>query len=51
VGRLGGSSPVVRAHADDPAVDGLELMLKGGQMGEDDVLDRLVDGDAQRSAA
>jgi len=47
VGRLGGSSPVVRAHADDPAVDGLELMLKGGQMGEDDVLDRLVDGDAQ----
>ncbi|MCZ8096302.1 MAG: four-carbon acid sugar kinase family protein, partial [Burkholderiales bacterium] len=51
VGRLGGSSPVVRAHADDPAVDGLELMLKGGQMGEDDVLDRLVDGDAQRPAA
>jgi uncharacterized protein YgbK (DUF1537 family) len=48
VGRLGGSSPVVRAFADDPAVDGLELMLKGGQMGEEDVLDRLVDGDAQR---
>jgi uncharacterized protein YgbK (DUF1537 family) len=47
VGRVGASSPVVRAHADEPAVDGLELMLKGGQMGEDDVLDRLVDGDAQ----
>lgn len=47
VGRLGGSSPLVRAHADDPAVDGLELMLKGGQMGEEDVLDRLVAGDAQ----
>jgi uncharacterized protein YgbK (DUF1537 family) len=48
VGRVGGSSPVVRAHADDPSVDGLELMLKGGQMGEEDVLDRLVAGDAQR---
>ncbi|MCX7227491.1 MAG: four-carbon acid sugar kinase family protein [Burkholderiales bacterium] len=48
VGRVGASSPVVRAHADDPAVDGLELMLKGGQMGEDDVLDRLVSGDAHR---
>ena len=35
-----------RPSDDDPAVDGLELMLKGGQMGEDDVLDRLVDGDA-----
>lgn len=51
VGRLGGSTPVVRAYADDPAVDGLELMLKGGQMGEEDVLDRLVDGDAQRGGA
>jgi uncharacterized protein YgbK (DUF1537 family) len=48
VGRVGASAPVVRAHADDPAVDGLELMLKGGQMGEDDVLDRLVSGDAHR---
>jgi uncharacterized protein YgbK (DUF1537 family) len=48
VGRVGASSPVVRAHADDPAVDGLELMLKGGQMGEDVVLDRLVSGDAHR---
>ncbi len=47
VGRLGGSSPLVHAHADDPTVDGLELMLKGGQMGEEDVLDRLVAGDAQ----
>ncbi|RPH41216.1 MAG: four-carbon acid sugar kinase family protein [Burkholderiales bacterium] len=46
VGRIGASAPLVRAHADDPAVDGLELMLKGGQMGEDDVLDRLVAGDA-----
>ena len=26
-------APLVRAHADDPAIDGLELVLKGGQMG------------------
>ncbi|MGK6319526.1 four-carbon acid sugar kinase family protein [Sphingomonas sp. DT-204] len=26
-------APLVRAHADEPAVDGLELVLKGGQMG------------------
>uniref|UniRef100_UPI0035CB70D1 four-carbon acid sugar kinase family protein n=1 Tax=uncultured Sphingomonas sp. TaxID=158754 RepID=UPI0035CB70D1 len=28
-------APLVRAHATDPAVDGLELVLKGGQMGGD----------------
>lgn len=28
-------APLVRAHAGDPAVDGLELVLKGGQMGGD----------------
>jgi len=28
-------APLVRAHAADPAVDGLELVLKGGQMGGD----------------
>jgi len=44
VGRLDDSTPVVRAHADDRAIDGLELMLKGGQMGGEDVLDRLVAG-------
>lgn len=26
-------APLVRAHAEDPAIDGLELVLKGGQMG------------------
>ena len=26
-------APLVRAHAVDPAIDGLELVLKGGQMG------------------
>jgi uncharacterized protein YgbK (DUF1537 family) len=44
VGRIGQASPLVRAHSDDPRVHGLELMLKGGQIGEDDVLDRLVAG-------
>ncbi len=28
-------APLVRAHAADPAIDGLELVLKGGQMGGD----------------
>lgn len=29
-------APLVRAHASDPAIDGLELVLKGGQMGGED---------------
>lgn len=29
-------APLVRAHAEDPAIDGLELVLKGGQMGGED---------------
>jgi uncharacterized protein YgbK (DUF1537 family) len=29
-------APLVRAHAADPAIDGLELVLKGGQMGGED---------------
>ncbi|CAO3453501.1 four-carbon acid sugar kinase family protein [Azospirillum largimobile] len=33
---------VSRTHADDPAADGLELMLKGGQMGGDDLFERLL---------
>jgi uncharacterized protein YgbK (DUF1537 family) len=28
-------APLVRAHGADPAIDGLELVLKGGQMGSD----------------
>jgi uncharacterized protein YgbK (DUF1537 family) len=34
--------PLVRAHAGDERLDGLELMLKGGQMGPRDVLTRLI---------
>lgn len=29
-------APLVRAHAADPAIDGLELVLKGGQIGGED---------------
>jgi 3-oxoisoapionate kinase len=34
-----------RAHSENPALDGLELMLKGGQMGPVDLFGRLVKGD------
>jgi uncharacterized protein YgbK (DUF1537 family) len=33
-----------RLHSDHASLDGLELMLKGGQMGEDDLFDTLVCG-------
>lgn len=33
---------VSHTHADDPSVDGLELMLKGGQMGGEDLFERLL---------
>ena len=33
-----------RAHSDDCALDGLELMLKGGQMGPPDLFEQLVHG-------
>jgi uncharacterized protein YgbK (DUF1537 family) len=29
-------APLVRSHSEDPSVDGLEMVLKGGQMGGDD---------------
>jgi len=32
---------LLRAYADDPAVDGLELLLKGGQVGDDDLFERV----------
>jgi uncharacterized protein YgbK (DUF1537 family) len=35
---------VCRLHADEPALDGIEIMFKGGQMGELDVLERLIAG-------
>jgi uncharacterized protein YgbK (DUF1537 family) len=37
-------APLVRAHAEDPAFDGLELVLKGGQMGGDDFFETVRRG-------
>jgi hypothetical protein len=44
VGTLAPGVGLTRAHADDPRLDGIELMLKGGQMGPNDTLERLVSG-------
>ncbi|MCV0439572.1 MAG: four-carbon acid sugar kinase family protein [Hydrogenophaga sp.] len=43
-GSLAPGVPLLRMHADDPALDGVELMLKGGQMGPPDVFQRLLTG-------
>ncbi len=39
-------APVCRTHSGDPRLDGLELVLKGGQLGGDDLLLRARDGAA-----
>jgi uncharacterized protein YgbK (DUF1537 family) len=44
IGLLGPGVGVTRVHADDQRLDGLELMLKGGQMGPADVFARLLRG-------
>lgn len=36
--------PLVQLRADDRGLDGVELMLKGGQMGSPDIFDRLIEG-------
>lgn len=41
-GQLAPGVPLVRAHAHDARLDGLELMLKGGQMGPPDLFARLL---------
>jgi uncharacterized protein YgbK (DUF1537 family) len=38
-------APLCRAHSEDPAFDGLELVLKGGQMGSEDFFERVRKGD------
>jgi uncharacterized protein YgbK (DUF1537 family) len=43
-GTLAPGVALTRLHADDPALDGLELMLKGGQMGPPDLFQRLLRG-------
>jgi uncharacterized protein YgbK (DUF1537 family) len=44
IGMLGPGASLTRVHADDARLDGLELMLKGGQMGPVDVFARLLRG-------
>ena len=44
VGELAPGVVMCRARADAPALNGLELMLKGGQVGGDDLFERLLRG-------
>jgi uncharacterized protein YgbK (DUF1537 family) len=41
---LGPGTALCRLHSEKPSLDGLEIMLKGGQMGAADVFERLVHG-------
>ncbi len=43
-GTLAPGVSLTRLHSDTPRLDGLELMLKGGQMGPPDLFERLVRG-------
>lgn len=43
-GVLGPGVTVSCAHSDDASLDGMELMLKGGQMGAEDVFEHLIAG-------
>jgi uncharacterized protein YgbK (DUF1537 family) len=42
VREIGPGVALTRAHSDNPALDGMELMLKGGQMGQPDLFERLL---------
>lgn len=44
VGSVGPGSALCRLHAGAAPLDGMEIMLKGGQMGSEDVFERLVHG-------
>ncbi len=48
LGTIAPGVALCRAHADSPALDGLELMLKGGQMGQPDIFERLLGQEAAR---
>jgi len=45
VADMGAGASLCRVHSDSAALDGMEIMLKGGQMGTEDVFERLVHGD------
>jgi len=44
VADMGAGASLCRVHSDDARLDGMEIMLKGGQMGTNDVFERLVHG-------
>jgi len=44
LGSLAPGVALCRVHSDRPALDGMELMLKGGQMGGDDLFGLLLSG-------
>lgn len=43
---LSPGAALCRLHSEHPALDGLEIMLKGGQMGPEDLFERLLHGGA-----
>jgi 3-oxoisoapionate kinase len=51
VGTLARGVSLARAYADDPRLDGIELMLKGGQMGPNDIFELLLCGTADAAQA
>jgi 3-oxoisoapionate kinase len=50
VGSLSAGVPLLRMLADDPLLNGVELMLKGGQMGPPNVFERLLHGTGKSPA-
>ncbi|MFZ4287786.1 four-carbon acid sugar kinase family protein [Variovorax sp. HJSM1_2] len=44
IGQVSADQALCRVHSDNPTLDGMELMLKGGQMGPPDVFERLIRG-------
>ncbi|MCG5052782.1 MAG: four-carbon acid sugar kinase family protein [Myxococcales bacterium] len=44
VGPTAPGSPLCRAHASDPLIDGLDLLFKGGQVGRTDFFEAVRDG-------
>ncbi|AKM32921.1 hypothetical protein AB870_16580 [Pandoraea faecigallinarum] len=43
-GTLSAGAPLCRLHSDHTPLDGMEILLKGGQMGDEDLFERLVHG-------
>ncbi|WP_370363630.1 nucleotide-binding domain containing protein [Pandoraea sp. XY-2] len=48
-GMVSPGAPLCRLRSDAPALDGMEILLKGGQMGGVDLFERLVRGTSSRN--